>query len=74
MNKLFEYADEYIEQSSWKDFAALKLCLASLGVLIGISLPQRALKAAKILASIVFAVTYVPLMTKFFRIVLGKSE
>lgn len=74
MEKLFGYAEEYIEQSDWKTLAALKFCLASLGMLIGIALPQKCRKCAKIIASVVFAVTYVPLMAKFFRIVLGRSN
>ena len=58
MEKLFGYAEEYIEQSDWKTLAALKFCLTSLGVLIGMALPQKCRKCAKIIASVVFAVTY----------------
>lgn len=39
MKKLFGYADAYIQQSDWKTLAMLKFCLASIGVLIGVSLP-----------------------------------
>ena len=42
MKKLFEYADQYIQQSDWKDLAMIKFCLAAMGVLIGVSLPLMA--------------------------------
>lgn len=74
MKKLFAYADEYIQQSSWKDLAMLKFCLAAIGVIIGLSVPKKHRKPALYTAAAVFAVTYVPLMDKFFRIVLGKPE
>lgn len=73
MKKLFGYADAYIQQSDWKTLAMLKFCLASIGVLIGISLPKKGRKPAMITAGILFAVTYVPLMAKFFRIVFEKK-
>ena len=74
MEKLFGYAEEYIKQSDWRTLAALKLCLASLGILIGMALPEKSRKYVKIIASAVFAVTYVPLMAKFFRIAADKPE
>lgn len=74
MKKLFGYADAYIKQSSWKDLAMLKLCLASIGTLFGISLPQKGKKPAALIAGSVFAATYIPLMAKFFRIVAGKKR
>ncbi len=69
MKKLFDYANAYIQQSDWKDLAMIKFCLASMGVLIGISLPPKEKKAASWVAGTVFAATYLPLMAKFFRIV-----
>lgn len=69
MKKLFVYADEYIKQSDWKDLAMLKFCLAAIGVLIGISLAPKEKKKAAWLSGTVLAVTYIPLMKKFFQVV-----
>lgn len=75
MKKLFEYADQYIEESNWKDFALLKFCLCAIGILIGISIAPRHKKAATAGAMSVFVITYIPLMGKFFRIIFdGKKK
>lgn len=39
MKKFLDYADQYIQESDWKVIAALKLCLLSLGICLGLSLP-----------------------------------
>ncbi len=41
MNKLFESADLYLQESDWKDLAVIKFCLFSVGVLAGTQLPSR---------------------------------
>lgn len=74
MKKLLGYADEYIRQSNWMDLSMIKLCLGAMGVLIGIALPQKSRKRAVLISGIVFAVTYVPLMDKFWRIVNETKE
>lgn len=74
MKKLFVYADQYIQESSWKDIAMLKFCLFSMGILAGMQIPGKKRRAAGIAAALVFAVTYVPLMTKYIRIVTGKNR
>ena len=33
MNKLFGYANRYLEKSDWRDIAMLKFCLFSMGIL-----------------------------------------
>ena len=62
---LMQRADRYAAQSTWKDFALVKFCLAALGVLIGLSVPTRRRKVAGILAVLVFLPTYVLLMKDF---------
>ena len=69
MKKLFDCANAYAKQSDWKDFALLKFCLCAMGVLIGLALPKKAKKPAAFTAMAVFTVTYIPLVTKFLRIV-----
>ncbi len=73
MKQLFYYADKYIQQSTWKDFALLKFCLFAMGVLVGIHIPQKNRKPVGIAAVAVFAATYIPLMAKFASVVLEED-
>lgn len=74
MNKLFENANEYVKQSNWQDLSALKLCLFSLGVLFGMFFPKKNRKVNTAFFGTMFAVTCVPQVAKFVKIVLGKSK
>ena len=74
MKALFTSADEYLRQSSWKDLAVLKLCLLSLGLLIGMEIPKRGRKETRIAAALLFAATYIPLMVRYLRILLGTAR
>ncbi len=74
MKTLFASADEYLQNSDWKDIAVLKLCLLSLGLLAGMQLPEKHRKIARVAAVVIFVATYIPLMTKFLRILVGKSR
>lgn len=74
MGKLFDYADKYLEKSSWKDFAIIKVCLFSMGILAGMRIPERNRKRAGSIAAIVFLVTYIPLMAKFFAVVMEEEQ
>ena len=69
MNKWFSYANEYVKQSDWKDFACQTLACALRGLMIGISLTKKAKKLAAFGAMAVFIATYLPLIIKFLRIV-----
>lgn len=40
--KLFQVADRYCKESNWKTLALLKICLFSIGVMIGMLLPNMA--------------------------------
>ena len=42
---LFDRADRYAAQSTWRDFALVKLCLCSMGVLLGLLVPARRKKS-----------------------------
>lgn len=74
MKTLFASADEYLQNSDWKDIAVLKLCLLSLGLLAGMQLPEKHRKTARVAAVVIFVATYIPLMTKFLRVLVGKSR
>lgn len=74
MKRVFDSADEFVRQSGWKDIAVLKLCLLSLGLLAGMQIAERCKKGVRIAASVVFVLTYIPLMIKYLGILIGKGE
>lgn len=69
MKKLFEYANQYVRESDWKDMALLKFCLCAMGVMIGVAILPKHKKAALGIVAGVFTVTYIPLMAKFLNII-----
>lgn len=73
MNKLFEDANQYVKESDWKDLSLIKFCLCAIGVIIGINIPQKYRKTATKVAAGIFAVTYIPLMAKFIKIIFRKK-
>ena len=66
--KLFDAANQYCKESDWKTLAMIKFCLCSMGVIIGVLLPQSVKTAALTIAAVAFVVTYVPLMIKLFKV------
>lgn len=74
MKNLFSCADEYLRRCSWKDIALLKFCLFSMGILAGMQVLKKDKKKVRIAASVVFVITYIPLMTKFLKVVVDKKE
>lgn len=66
--KLFKLANRYIQESDWRTLAALKLCLLSIGLIVGVLLPASCRTAVLIVSGVVFVATYIPLMAKFFRL------
>ncbi len=74
MKKLFECADVYVENCDWKDMALLKVCLCAVGIMIGVSIPEKRKKCIAVVAGIIFIVSYVPLMMKFIKILIEKCD
>ncbi len=74
MKKLFDAADRYLETSDWKTIAVLKFCLISLGLIAGMQIRPEHKRPVLVAALSVFAVTYVPLMAKFFRVFAEKKD
>lgn len=73
MNRLLDIADQYIRESDWKTIAVLKFCLLSIGMIVGMLLPDRIVMPAMIICATVFVLTYIPLMAKLIRIALRKN-
>lgn len=67
MEKLFRVANRYCKESNWKTLSLLKICLFSLGVLVGMLVPNHRKKIVAGLGLAAFAVTYVPLIAKLLR-------
>ena len=65
IKKLFACVDAYLASRDWKMVAVLKFCLLALGLLLGLCVPARHKKKAAIAGGVVFALTYIPLMTDF---------
>ncbi len=74
MKRLFTSADEYLKKSDWKDLALIKFCLFSIGLLVGLQITEKCKKGVRIAASVVFVLTYIPLMVKYLGILTGKCE
>ena len=68
MKKLFKAANRYIETSDWKIIAVLKFCLISLGMMIGMCIGGKHKKKVYAVAGLVFIITYIPLMLKFYKV------
>lgn len=66
--KLFDKANRYCRESTWKTLAALKFCLFSIGIIVGVLLPEACKTPVLVIFGVVFVVTYIPLMAKFIRI------
>ena len=64
MKRLFDCADEFLQNSSWKDLALVKFCLFSMGLLVGLQITERCKKGVRIAASAVFLLTYIPLLVQ----------
>ena len=74
MRKLLDLGNRYARESSWKDFALVKFCLFAMGLAAGTQVSEKYKKAAVGTAAGIFAVTYIPLMAKVFRIALRKEQ
>ena len=68
MNKLLDLGNRYARESTWKDYALVKACLFSMGVIAGMRMPEKYKKPVTVTAACMFAATYVPLMKKVLRI------
>lgn len=68
MKKLFLAGNRYLKAADLTDFALLKLCLFSIGMLFGLLIPSKTKKSTGLLMAGLFFGTYLPLMSKFLCI------
>lgn len=74
MKKLLDFGNRYARQSTWKDFALVKLCLFSMGLVVGALISEPYRKAAIWIAVCVFAATYIPLIVKMIRVARNRER
>ena len=74
MRKLFELADIYAKQSTWKNFALVKFCLCAVGVIIGVLLPESVRTYALVIAGLIFLIIYIPLMIGFVKVIISENK
>lgn len=73
-NQFRPLASFFLNAMELEDLAKFKVCLLSLGLLFGLTIPRRMKQGFAVLASICFAFTYIPLMLKFFRLLAPKND
>ena len=72
--KLFEYANGFCKETTWKDLALLKFCLCAIGLMMGACVSEEKKRPALVAAAAVFALTYPPLMARFIQSVLRQRR
>ena len=71
MRKLVDAVNLCLKDCSWEDMVLLKSCACAVGVLVGLAMPWKKKWSVAWIASLVFVLSYVPLMGKFLPYVLG---
>jgi len=66
IKKFLNKSEDIAHDMEWKDFLLLKVCLISLGVMVGLNLPKQKKDKFFGFAAGVFFMTYIPLIVKFF--------
>lgn len=64
MKKLLWYARKYMDDMTLGDMAALKVCLLSIGAMLGLCVPKKSKKTVGLIAGLCFVLTYVPLISR----------
>ena len=68
MKRLLDFGTRYAKQSNWTDYALTKLCLFSMGLVVGALISDRYKRAAITIAICVFAATYIPLIVRTIQV------
>lgn len=67
MKNIFNCANLYLRRTDWKDLALIKICLCSIGIMLGLIVSKDKKKTCFILAFLAFFLTYIPVMAKFLK-------
>ncbi len=71
---LLDLGDRYAKTSNWTDYALTKCCLFSMGLAVGMQIPDKHNKAVLGVSAAVFAATYIPLMIKLVNVAAGNDQ
>lgn len=74
MKTMFDCADIYVQKYKLKDFALLKICLCAVGIIIGLSIPEKKKKWPLAAAGFVFIFSYILLMAEFLKIYMEERQ
>lgn len=67
MQNILDVANNYGKTMTWQRMTLFKTCCIAFGVLVGTWIPKEERKTAISLASVLFFLTYIPLMFGFFQ-------
>ncbi len=68
MKEMCTCADAFVQKCSIKDFALLKICLCAVGIMVGLSIPEKKRKWPLMAAGFVFIFSYILIMAKLVKI------
>lgn len=74
MKYFLDLGNRYMQESDWKDLSLLKFCLFAMGLLIGTQVTEKYKKPVIGVSLGVFIATYIPLMSKLFKIMSKKES
>lgn len=74
MKYFLDLGNRYMQESDWKDLSLLKFCLFAMGLLIGTQVTEKYKKPVIGVSLGVFIATYIPLMSKLFKIMRKKES
>ncbi len=74
MKYLLDLGNRYAKESNWTDFALTKFCLFSMGLAAGTMVTEKKKKVVVGISAVVFLATYIPLMTRLFKVAFRKDD
>ena len=69
MKKLIRCVNQNIWESDWRTIGLLKFCLLSLGICVGMAVPEEKKKTVLSAAFLSFVISYIPLTARVIRII-----
>ncbi len=67
MTRLLVGADRYCQSMNWQTLSLFKLCCIAFGVVLGVLLPPKQQKPVFLIAFSLFLLSYIPLMSGFYK-------
>ncbi|MEG2193083.1 MAG: permease of phosphate ABC transporter [Oscillospiraceae bacterium] len=74
MLKLIDKGEKYLKTMRWYDLGFLKVCLLSLGMMLGLCVKDKHKKPCFIVCTCIFVGTYIPAMARFIFFLFHKKS